>query len=210
MLLAITTYESPPFEKGGLGGFMKPYNPALNPFSRNLRSNMTDAEQLLWSKLRRKQLLGLQFYRQKPLANYIVDFYCAAANLVIELDGSQHFEADHQARDAERDRVLESLGIVVLRFDNRQVLTELDAVMSVVFSAVEKQIPPGPPFTKGGVIASTSISVFDKGQDSEAVQTQTTTLFIKEEDSTTVQTSPQTTPPFEKGGLGGFSKKGNT
>ena len=212
---------------------MKPYNPALKPFSRNLRSNMTDAEQLLWSKLRRKQLLGLQFYRQKPLANYIVDFYCPAANLVIELDGSQHFEADHQARDAERDRVLESLGIVVLRFDNRQVLTELDAVMSVVFSTVEKQIPPGPPFTKGGVIASTSISVFDKGQDSEAVQTQTTTLFIKEEDSTTVQTqtspqtttlfikeedsttvqtqtSPQTTPPFEKGGLGGFSKKGNT
>jgi len=176
---------------------MKPYNPVLKPFSRNLRSNMTDAEQLLWSKLRRKQILGLQFYRQKPLANYIVDFYCAAANLVIELDGSQHFEPDHQARDAERDRVLESMGIMVLRFDNRQVLTELDAVMSVVFNTVEKQIqiPPNPPFAKGGVIASISTSGFDKGLDSTAVPTQTT---------------PQTSPPFEKGGQGGFSKKGNS
>ncbi|TAK63624.1 endonuclease domain-containing protein [Methylobacter sp.] len=216
---------------------MKSYNPALKPFSRNLRSNMTDAEQLLWSKLRRKQILGLQFYRQKPLANYIVDFYCAAANLVIELDGSQHFEADHQVKDEERDRVLESMGIVVLRFDNRQVLTELDAVMSVVFNAVEKQIPPNPPFTKGGVIASSSTSVFDKEQDSAAVQAQATpqtiSPFEKEEVFTAVQTQAalqiippfekgeaaeavqtqtalQTIPPFEKGGQGGFSKKGNS
>ena len=180
---------------------MKSYNPALKPFSRNLRSNMTDAEQLLWSKLRRKQILGLQFYRQKPLANYIVDFYCAAANLVIELDGSQHFEAEHQIKDQERDRVLESMGIRVLRFDNRQVLTELDAVMSVVFSTVEKQIPPSPPFTKGGDIASSSTSVFDKEKDFAAVLTQTAPPFEKGEDSEAVQaqTAPQTIPPVEKG-----------
>jgi very-short-patch-repair endonuclease len=128
---------------------MQPYKPILKPFSRTLRSNLTDAEQLLWSKLRRKQILGVQFYRQKPLANYIVDFYCAAANLVIELDGSQHFEPDHQASDAERDRALESLGLLVLRFDNRQIMQELDAVMQVIFEAVEKRIPPGPPFSKG-------------------------------------------------------------
>ncbi|PXX17829.1 very-short-patch-repair endonuclease [Nitrosomonas ureae] len=129
---------------------MQPYKPTLKPFARNLRSNLTDAEQLLWSKLRRKQILGVQFYRQKPLANYIVDFYCAAANLVIELDGSQHFEPDHQASDEERDRKLESLGLRVLRFDNRQVMQELDAVMRVVFEAVEKKIPPSPPLKKGG------------------------------------------------------------
>ena len=117
---------------------IQPYKPILKPFSRTLRSNLTDAEQLLWSKLRRKQILGVQFYRQKPLANYIVDFYCAAANLVIELDGSQHFEPDHQASDAERDRALESLGLLVLRFDNRQIMQELDAVMQVIFEAVEK------------------------------------------------------------------------
>ncbi|PTQ88026.1 endonuclease domain-containing protein [Nitrosomonas ureae] len=139
---------------------MQPYKPTLKPFARNLRSNLTDAEQRLWSKLRRKQILGVQFYRQKPLANYIVDFYCAAANLVIELDGSQHFEPDHQASDSERDRILELLGLRVLRFDNRQVMQELDAVMRVVFEAVEKGvllippsppgIPPSPPFSKGG------------------------------------------------------------
>lgn len=133
---------------------IQPYKPILKPFSRTLRSNLTDAEQLLWSKLRRKQILGVQFYRQKPLVNYIVDFYCAAANLVIELDGSQHFEPDHQASDAERDRALESLGLMVLRFDNRQIVQELDAVMHVIFEAVEKRIPlgipPGPPFSKGG------------------------------------------------------------
>ncbi len=121
---------------------MQSYKSTLKPFARNLRNNMTDAEQLLWSKLRRKQILGVQFYRQKPLANYIVDFYCAAANLVIELDGSQHFEPDHQASDTERDRVLESIGLMVLRFDNRQVMQELDAVMQVIFEAMEKKIPP--------------------------------------------------------------------
>ena len=103
---------------------------------------MTDAEQLLWSRLRRKQILGLQFYRQKPLASYIVDFYCAAANLVIELDGSQHDQPEHRASDAERDRTLASLGRLVLRFDNRHVLTELDEVMSVIFSVSEERIPP--------------------------------------------------------------------
>jgi len=128
---------------------MQPYKSSLKPFARNLRSNMTDAEQLLWSKLRRKQILGVQFYRQKPLVHYIVDFYCAAANLIIELDGSQHFEPDHQTSDAERDRVLESMGLMVLRFDNRQVMQELDAVMQVIFEAVEKKIPPDPPFSKG-------------------------------------------------------------
>ena len=115
---------------------------------------MTDAEQLLWSKLRRKQILGVQFYRQKPLVGFIVDFYSAAANLVIELDGSHHFEPVSHAADIQRDRRLAELGLLVLRFDNLQVLKELDAVMSVIFNVVEKQIknqiPPSPPFSKGG------------------------------------------------------------
>ena len=78
---------------------MLPYNDKLKVFSTDLRSNLTDAEQNLWFRLRRKQVLGVQFYRQKPLAGYIADFYCAAANIVIELDGAQHFEAIHQAND---------------------------------------------------------------------------------------------------------------
>jgi len=70
---------------------MKPYNKNLKKASRNLRRNMTDAEQLLWHRIRRKQVLGLQFYRQKPILNFIVDFYCPAVNLVIECDGGQHY-----------------------------------------------------------------------------------------------------------------------
>jgi very-short-patch-repair endonuclease len=116
---------------------MLPYNDRLKKFSKELRKNMTDAEHHLWLRLRRKQVLGVQFYRQKPIAGYIVDFYCAAANLVIELDGSQHFEIDHAANDIERDNILRTFGLEVLRFDNRQVLLEIDAVMTVIFNAVE-------------------------------------------------------------------------
>jgi very-short-patch-repair endonuclease len=115
---------------------MQPYSRQLKPLARQLRSAMTQAEQQLWDRLRRKQVLGVQFYRQKPLANYIADFYCAAAQLVIELDGSQHLTADAQDYDAQRTQILEALGLEVLRFDNRQVLTELEAVMTVIESRV--------------------------------------------------------------------------
>jgi len=75
----------------------------------------------------------------------IVDFYCAAAHLVVELDGSQHFEDYHQQPDKQRDAYLQSLGLRVLRFDNRQVLLETDAVLEVI-----RQIPPTPLFQRGG------------------------------------------------------------
>jgi len=122
-----------------------PYDKRLKLNSRSLCNNMTDAEQHLWQHLRRKQINGWQFYRQKPLGSYIVDFYCAAAHLVVELDGSQHFEADHQRTDRQRDAFLQSLGLRVLRFDNRQVLLETDAVLEVI-----RQIPPTPLFQRGG------------------------------------------------------------
>jgi very-short-patch-repair endonuclease len=67
------------------------YNTKLKNYSQDLRKNMTDAERLLWSKLRRKQLKGLQIYRQRIIGNYIVDFYCPMANLIIEIDGGQHY-----------------------------------------------------------------------------------------------------------------------
>jgi very-short-patch-repair endonuclease len=68
---------------------------------------MTDAEQHLWQRLRNRQLCGVQFYRQKPLLSFIVDFYCPRAKLVIELDGAQHLEAEHRIKDAVRDEELE-------------------------------------------------------------------------------------------------------
>jgi len=118
------------------------YKPYLRSAARSLRRTATDAEQILWSRLRGKQIHGLPFYRQKPLAGYIADFYCAKAKLVIELDGSQHFEEQHRLNDAERTRVLEAMGLRVLRFDNRQVLVELDRVVSVIGEVVGSRNPP--------------------------------------------------------------------
>ena len=77
---------------------MEKYEKGLKQKARALRKNMTDAEQVLWRKIRNKQIEGVQFYRQKPLLSFIVDFYSPKARQVIELDGSQHFEAYHQER----------------------------------------------------------------------------------------------------------------
>lgn len=115
---------------------MEKYSQQLKQSARTLRDGMTDAEQKLWFYLRRKQVRGLQFYRQKPLLNFIVDFYCPAAKLVIELDGSQHAELDHQQKDQRRDNLLKELGLLVLRFDNRQVLMEMDSVLAVINDVV--------------------------------------------------------------------------
>ena len=112
---------------------MQPYNKNLKLPSRDLRSNMTDAEQCLWQRLRRKQILGLQFYRQKPILNFIVDFYCPAANLVIECDGGQHYTVEGLEVDRARDQALAQLGLTVLRFDNKLVLTEIDGVVEQIY-----------------------------------------------------------------------------
>ncbi len=121
---------------------MESYGRKLKQFSRALRSNMTDAEQHLWQRIRNKQICGVQFYRQKPLLSFIVDFYCPVAMLVIELDGGQHFEQDHQTKDRERDIQLAGTGLKVLRFDDRQVLLECDAVLAVIYGVVIKRLNP--------------------------------------------------------------------
>ena len=119
---------------------MQPYNKNLKLPSRDLRSNMTDAEQCLWQRLRRKQILGLQFYRQKPILNFIVDFYCPAANLVIECDGGQHYTVEGLEVDRARDQALAQLGLTVLRFDNKQVLTEIDGVVEQIYLIARQKL----------------------------------------------------------------------
>ena len=119
---------------------MKPYNKNLKQTSRDLRNNMTEAEKLLWSKLRNKQILGVQFYRQKPILNFIVDFYCPSANLVIECDGSQHYTNEGLEADRVRDEALAQLGLRVLRFNNGQVLREIDGVVQVIFDEISLQL----------------------------------------------------------------------
>ena len=88
---------------------MLKYNPKLKTKARSLRAGLTDAEQCLWRRLRRKQILDVQFYRQKPIGNYIVDFYAPAARLVVEVDGSQHVELAQAKYDERRSKYLENL-----------------------------------------------------------------------------------------------------
>jgi very-short-patch-repair endonuclease len=129
----------PPFEKGGIGGICSvlPYNRRLKTRARSLRTHPTDAELHLWYRLRRKQILGIQFYRQKPIGNYIADFYAPAAKLVIELDGAQHFDLRQAKSDAQRTRYIEEQGLKVLRFDDRQVLLQTESVLETIFQAMK-------------------------------------------------------------------------
>jgi len=125
---------------------MLPYNPNLKQLARQLRQNMTDSERVLWARLRGKQLLGLQFYRQKPIDDYIVDFYSPKAKLIIEIDGSQHLGSHHAEKDRYRDERLRRLGLKVIRFNSRQVLEETEAVLEVIYQfirdGISGEIPP--------------------------------------------------------------------
>ncbi len=126
---------------------MLPYNKNLKQYSRQLRENMTDAERKLWAKIRRKQIKEYQFYRQKPIGDYIVDFYCPKAKLVVEIDGSQHLVGETIQYDKIRDDYLSSLGLRVLRFTNTDVLINIKGVIE----SIDKEIPLSPPLKKGEI-----------------------------------------------------------
>lgn len=113
-------------------------NKNLKQPARELRKNMTAAERKLWSKIRRKQLNGLQFYRQKVIGNYIVDFYCHKAKLVIEIDGGQHFTREGRESDQSRDKYLRDLGLSILRFNNHEVLTNIEGVVGEIIRFLEE------------------------------------------------------------------------
>ena len=119
----------------------------------HLRKNMTDSERALWSRLRGKQLLGVQFYRQKPIGDFIVDFFAPSTKLVIEVDGSQHMVGEQAEKDEQRDKYLAAVGLRVLRFNSREVLEETDAVVEVIYRTMAKrlkrEIPLDPPLRKG-------------------------------------------------------------
>ncbi|WP_109077943.1 endonuclease domain-containing protein [Aggregatibacter kilianii] len=116
---------------------MQPYEKYLKVNAQKLRANQTDAENKLWQRINRDQLLDFRFNRQKPLLNYIVDFYCAKAMLIIELDGSQHYEPEYQEKDALRDAELASLGFTVMRFSNDEVMLEIESVVEQIYLFLE-------------------------------------------------------------------------
>ena len=109
-----------------------PYNKSLKEFSRDLRSHSTLSEILLWQKLRASQFRGYAFNRQKPLGNYIVDFYCRKLHLVIEVDGNSHFFEDSVLEDEERQRILEKLGVNFLRFQDVEVKRSMASVLNEI------------------------------------------------------------------------------
>jgi len=135
----------PSFTKGGRGGIlmvMLPFNKDLKNFARGLRINLTDAERLLWEKIRRKQIKDYQFYRQKNIGNFIVDFYCPGAKIIIEIDGGQHNSVEGLKKDRVRDNYLAGLGFTVLRFSDREVLTNVDAVLERIYEHLKSPSVP--------------------------------------------------------------------
>ena len=108
----------------------------LTPVARTLRRNNTDTERKLWNAIRDRRLGGWKFKRQVPRDGYIVDFLCADAKLVIEVDGSQHLEA-RRADDVVRTKVLEADGYFVMRLLNTDVLTNLDGVLGSILELLE-------------------------------------------------------------------------
>ncbi|APX06917.1 DNA methyltransferase [Vibrio campbellii] len=105
-----------------------------------LRSNMPKPEEVLWQKIRRKQL-GVKFRRQHGIGRYIVDFYCAELSLVIEIDGDSHFSTEGKEKDIIRDAFMEALGIKVLRFTNEEVMKQTESVLERLFNLVRSSNP---------------------------------------------------------------------
>lgn len=110
--------------------------PSKRQFARKLRKQMTPAERVLWNKLRAKQIDGFHFRRQQIIRGFIVDFYCDAADLVIEVDGPIH-EQQIEA-DQEREAVLKSLGLTVIRFTNKQVMNNMSFVLNRIKKYLKK------------------------------------------------------------------------
>jgi very-short-patch-repair endonuclease len=109
------------------------YSRDLKSKARALRKNMTETEKLLWSRIRRKQLKSCQFYRQRIIGNHIVGFYCPRAKLIIELDGSQHYEEGGLKKDKRRDAHLKNIGLKVLRFSDKEVFGNLAGVLEKIY-----------------------------------------------------------------------------
>jgi lysyl-tRNA synthetase class 2 len=109
--------------------------------AQRLRRHQTDVERVLWLRLRDRRLGGFKFKRQFPIDRYIVDFVCADARVIVELDGGQHATS---ATDAERTQVLEAFGYLVLRFWNNDVIENLDGVLETILATLNKQ-PLEPP-----------------------------------------------------------------
>ena len=113
-----------------------PYDPKLKEYARKLRKNSTFTEIMLWNYLKGKQMKGFDFDRQSPIDNYIVDFYCKDLQLAIEVDGESHY--GKEKADNRREKRLNKLGVTVLRFDDMEIVYELDEVLKKIERWIEE------------------------------------------------------------------------
>jgi len=127
------------------------YNPKLKSHAKELRKKGVLSEVLLWNQLKGRKMSGYQFMRQKPIGDYIIDFFCSKLRLVIEIDGKSH--DGRFLYDAERQQFLESLGFTVLRFNDADVKRDLPNVLMAIEGWIESACkqPPLSPFSKGEI-----------------------------------------------------------
>ncbi|WP_336605462.1 endonuclease domain-containing protein [Stutzerimonas stutzeri] len=112
-------------------------SPEQRLFAKKLRTRLTDCERLMWSRLRNRGLAGLKFRRQHPYPPYVLDFYCAELRLVVELDGGQHYDDTGLEKDRSRTAYLQRQGLKVLRFNNLDVLQNLEGVLTELLHWIE-------------------------------------------------------------------------
>ena len=127
----------PSKEAGGIPSRYLPYNKKLKQFSKNLRNDSTRAEIALWQEVRGAKT-GYTFNRQKPILNYIVDFYCKPLHLVIEADGISHWGEEAIKSDKIRQEKLEELDLHFLRFADDEILSDIENVMRVIEITIEE------------------------------------------------------------------------
>lgn len=121
-----------------------PYKPYLKEYARELRNKSTKAEIILWQKLKRKQMYGYDFHRQKPIDNYIIDFFCHELMLAIEVDGYSHELIEVFNKDGKKEKRLNELGVTVMRYSDYQVLKDTENVLRSIESYIvefEKHTP---------------------------------------------------------------------
>ena len=141
--------------------------------AKQLRRTMTRAETLLWRHLKADRLAGLNFRRQTPIGNYIVDFVAHSRKLIVELDGESHDFEERIRRDQRRDRWFESHGYRVLRFTNDDVLKNLEGVALSIAEAAEQAVPLSLTLPrKGGGNPSAGASLTDDASVSDSQQTE--------------------------------------
>jgi len=117
------------------------YNPKLKEGARKLRNNSTLSEVLLWKELKKRKMKGKDFHRQKPIMNFIVDFFCPELKLIIEIDGNSHGSENAYEKDTERQQEIEGLEIQFLRFNDLEVKRNMPGVLSVIEQWIEGHTP---------------------------------------------------------------------